>query len=336
MVTYPIDHYRKSPMMDKSHKVCSEDLFVAAIFSLEWSICTKFPPRVDGIDTLPTILYLLVAFFIIEVFWREYHRNENMKKEKERIKENETMKEEKKSEQDQLKKENDQPRKENDQLRKENDQLRRENDERKAQFKNGWQKTSLYPDWRKEFFQAVDITLDPVTAHPSLFLSEGNRCVTWGEKSQDLPEDPQRFHSLPCVLGHQVITSGRWYWEVEVGSHGSWDLGICRPHVMRKGRICIKPEDGFWALRFYKQEYWALTSPETKLTVKVHPARVCIFLEYEEGHISFYNMIDKSHLHTLSQGTFGGPLKPFFRLWPSESEHLTICPVPGADHNPLY
>ena len=93
----------------------------------------------------------------------------------------------------------------------------------------------------------VDITLDPATAHPSLFLSEGNRRVTWGEKSQDLPEDPQRFCSLPCVLGHQVITSGRWYWEVEVGSHGAWDLGICRPHVMRKGRVCIKPEDGFWA-----------------------------------------------------------------------------------------
>ena len=30
---------------------------------------------------------------------------------------------------------------------------------------------------------AVDITLDLATAHPSLFLSEGNRCVTWGEKS---------------------------------------------------------------------------------------------------------------------------------------------------------
>ena len=182
----------------------------------------------------------------------------------------------------------------------------------------------------------VDITLDPATAHPSLFLSEGNRCVTWGEKSQDLPEDPQRFCSLPCVLGHQVITSGRCYWEVEVGSHGAWDLGICRPHVMRKGRVCIKPEDGFWALRFYKQEYWALTSPETKLTVKVHPARVCIFLEYEEGSISFYNMIDKSHIHTLSQGAFGGPLKPFFRLWPNESEPLTICPGPGAAQNPLY
>ena len=58
---------------------------------------------------------------------------------------------------------------------------------------------------------------------------------------------------------------------------------------MRKGRISIKPEDGFWALGFYKQEYWALTSPETKLMVKEHPARVCIFLEYEKGRISFYN-----------------------------------------------
>ena len=111
---------------------------------------------------------------------------------------------------------------------------------------------------------------------------------------------------------------------------------------MRKGRVCIKPEDGFWALRFYKEEYWALTSPETKLTVKAHPATVCIFLEYEEGSISFYNMVDKSHIHTLSQGAFGGPLKPFFRLWPSESEHLfdhlsrawnrPECPILGASY----
>uniref|UniRef100_A0A4X1TKD4 B30.2/SPRY domain-containing protein n=1 Tax=Sus scrofa TaxID=9823 RepID=A0A4X1TKD4_PIG len=101
-------------------------------------------------------------------------------------------------------------------------------DERKAQFRNGWQKSSLYPDWRKEFFQAVTITLDPDTAHPSLVLSEGNRRVTWGEKSQDLPENPQRFYSFPCVLGLQVITSGRCYWEVEVGDSQAWDLGICR------------------------------------------------------------------------------------------------------------
>ncbi|XP_047653249.1 butyrophilin subfamily 1 member A1-like isoform X3 [Phacochoerus africanus] len=222
----------------------------------------------------------------------------------------------------------------NNQL-KENDQLRKENDERKAQFRNGWQKSLLYPDWRKEFFQAVTITLDPDTAHPSLILSEGNRRVTWGEKSQDLPENPHRFYSFPCVLGLQVITSGRCYWEVEVGDSQAWDLGLCRPHVMRKGGISIKPEDGFWAIRSCNDEYWALTSPETQLIPKEHPARVCIFLEYEEGRISFYNMTDKSHIHTFSQGSFEGPLKPFFRLWPSDSACLTICPVLEAAQNPL-
>uniref|UniRef100_A0A4X1T6H7 B30.2/SPRY domain-containing protein n=1 Tax=Sus scrofa TaxID=9823 RepID=A0A4X1T6H7_PIG len=268
-------------------------------------------PKVDHVDNnfATCLLKLLVMVLIFYVFREECFGNKKRKGN------------------DQLK--------ENDQLRKENGKLQKEIDERKTQFRNGWQKSSLYPDWRKEFFQAVTITLDPDTAHPSLVLSEGNRRVTWGEKSQDLPENPQRFYSFPCVLGLQVITSGRCYWEVEVGDSQAWDLGICRPHVMRKGGISIKPEDGFWAIRSYNDEYWALTSPETQLIPKEHPARVCIFLEYEEGRISFYNMTDKSHIHTFSQGSFEGPLKPFFRLWPSDSACLTICPVLEAAQNPL-
>ncbi|XP_064332426.1 butyrophilin subfamily 1 member A1 isoform X4 [Camelus dromedarius] len=305
MVIYPIDHHIKLYMKNENYEGNQLEK-------------TGYHLKTDDVDTFlgPCLLYLLGAFFITYVFWKEYHENEKIKGN------------------DQLRKENDQLRKENDQLKKENGNLRKEIGERKAQFRNSWQKTSLYPDWRKEFFQAVNVTLDPVTAHPALILSEKNRRIIWGEKPQDLPEDPQRFYSLPCVLGHQVITSGRCYWEVEVGHSGAWDLGICRSHVMRKGRICIKPEDGFWAIRFYKDEYWALTSPETQLTLKEHPATVCIFLEYEEGRISFYSMTDKSHIHTLSQGSFDGPLRPFFRLWSSDSGHLTICPVSEAAQVP--
>lgn len=62
MVTYPKDHYRKSPMTSGSHK--------------------EFPPRVNGIDTFPAIylLCLLMMFLIIGVFWWEYHRNEKTPK----------------------------------------------------------------------------------------------------------------------------------------------------------------------------------------------------------------------------------------------------------------
>ncbi|XP_006877942.1 PREDICTED: butyrophilin subfamily 1 member A1-like, partial [Chrysochloris asiatica] len=172
-----------------------------------------------------------------------------------------------------------------------------------------------------------NVVLDPDTAHHNLILSEDGRCVTWNEKAQELPENEQRFSALPCVLGRQLINSGRHYWEVEVGDRGFWDLGICRNNVMRKGRIVIKPEDGFWAIRFYKNEYWALTSPEAKLTLKNHPTKVCIFLDYENGCISFYNMTNNSHIHTFEQCSFNGPLRPLFRIWPNEPGHLIICSV---------
>ncbi|XP_006860604.1 PREDICTED: butyrophilin subfamily 1 member A1-like [Chrysochloris asiatica] len=186
---------------------------------------------------------------------------------------------------------------------------------------------NVHVNWKKKYFQAENVVLDPDTAHRNLILSEDGRCVTWNEKPQELPENEQRFSALPCVLGQQPINSGTRYWEVEVGDSGFWDLGICRDNVMRKGRIVIKPEDGFWAIRFYKNEYWALTSPETMLTLKKHPTKVGIFLDYEYCRISFYNMSDNSHIHTFHQCSFCGPLKPLLRLWSNDPGHLTICPV---------
>nr|XP_031543883.1 vespryn-like [Vicugna pacos] len=87
---------------------------------------------------------------------------------------------------------------------------------RKAQFKSVWRNAPLYADWRKEEFEAVNMTLDAATAHPALLLSEKGRQVTWQETCQDLPSSPQRFDSFPCVLGQPHIRSGRCYWEVQV------------------------------------------------------------------------------------------------------------------------
>ncbi|KAM6182340.1 butyrophilin-like protein 2 [Erethizon dorsatum] len=175
---------------------------------------------------------------------------------------------------------------------------------------------------------SVNVTLDPDTAHPALILSEERQRVTMGEKSQDLPNSQLSFESLPCVLGQESLSSGRHYWEVQVKNSTAWDLGICRNNVRRKERTYIKPEDGFWAIRLYNNEYWALTSPETQLILKERPGTVCIFLDYEDGCISFYNMTDKSHIHTFSQGSFSGSLRPFFRLWSKDLGHLNTCPLP--------
>ncbi|XP_025123936.2 butyrophilin subfamily 1 member A1-like isoform X3 [Bubalus bubalis] len=214
---------------------------------------------------------------------------------------------------------------ENEVLRNKLGELQNEIDKRKTQYKHAWRNVPLYPDWRKEEFKAVNMTLDAATAHHALLLSEEGRRVFWQETYQEIPSSSQRFISIPCVLGQLRIISGRYSWDVEVKGACSWDLGVCRDNVTRKGRVTMSPKNGFWAIRFYEGEYWALTSPETHLTLREKPFIVRVFLDYEAGDVSFYNMTDESHIFTFPQTTFCGVLRPLFRLWSSESGSLTIC-----------
>ncbi|CAL8316164.1 unnamed protein product [Arctogadus glacialis] len=61
-------------------------------------------------------------------------------------------------------------------------------------------------------FDACDLTLDPNTANGHLSLSEDNRKVTRVGEDQSYPDHPDRFDSVPQVLGREALT-GRCYWE---------------------------------------------------------------------------------------------------------------------------
>ncbi|KAB1261205.1 Butyrophilin subfamily 1 member A1 [Camelus dromedarius] len=181
--------------------------------------------------------------------------------------------------------------------------------------------------WKKATLHAVDVTLDPDTAHPHLFLYDDSKSVRLEDSRQKLPETPDRFDSWPCVLGREVFTSGRHYWEVEVGDRTDWAIGVCRENVMKKGFDPMTPENGFWAVELYGNGYWALTPLRTPLPLAGPPRQVGIFLDYESGDISFYNMTDGSHIYTFSNASFSGPLRPFFCLWSCGKKPLTICPI---------
>ncbi|XP_059530431.1 butyrophilin subfamily 1 member A1 [Myotis daubentonii] len=181
--------------------------------------------------------------------------------------------------------------------------------------------------WKKATLHAVDVTLDPDTAHPHLFLHEDSKSVRLEDERQKLPEKPERFDSWPCVLGREAFTSGRHYWEVEVGDRTDWAIGVCREDVMKKGFDPMTPKNGFWAVELYGNGYWALTPLRTPLPLAGPPHRVGIFLDYDSGDVAFYNMMDGSHIYTFSKASFSGPLRPFFCLWSSGKKPLTICPV---------
>ncbi|XP_029440390.1 butyrophilin subfamily 1 member A1-like [Rhinatrema bivittatum] len=181
-------------------------------------------------------------------------------------------------------------------------------------------------EWRRCCSYTVDVTLDPETAHPRLLLTDEGKTVKYGGTGEDVLVDLLRFDVfLPFVLGREGFTSGRHYWEVEVGRGWLWQLGVCRDSVRRKGRITRSPEEGYWAIEMWRREkYWALTSPKTKLRLSESPRAVGIFLDYEAGKVSFYDAENKSHLFTFSD-TFSDPLRPYFCTL---DEPLRIRPVP--------
>uniref|UniRef100_A0A6I8NTH2 B30.2/SPRY domain-containing protein n=1 Tax=Ornithorhynchus anatinus TaxID=9258 RepID=A0A6I8NTH2_ORNAN len=201
----------------------------------------------------------------------------------------------------------------------------------------GWSQAQLHKALITDCgtLSAVDITLDPKTAYPYLILSENLKQVEVGDEEKELPNNPERFNRCACVLGQENFTSGRHCWEVKVGDKMGWHLGVCRENVKRKGWI-FSPKNGFWVVEGFRSRYWALTSPQTPLSLNVFPRRVGVYLDYEAGNISFYSRTDGSHIYTFAHTTFSGTLWPFLSLWFSDPTPLTICPVPGeAERNPV-
>ncbi|XP_059112062.1 erythroid membrane-associated protein isoform X1 [Peromyscus eremicus] len=166
--------------------------------------------------------------------------------------------------------------------------------------------------WRRARLHFVVVTLDPDTAHPKLILSEDRRCVRLGDKKRPVPDTPQRFDFVVSVLGSECFTTGCHYWEVYVGEKTKWILGVCSESVSRKGKVTASPANGHWLVRQSRRnEYEALTSPQTYFRLKESPKCVGVFLDYEAGVISFYNVTDKSHIFTFTH-SFSSPLRPFF------------------------
>ncbi|XP_066471510.1 tripartite motif-containing protein 10-like isoform X2 [Tiliqua scincoides] len=171
----------------------------------------------------------------------------------------------------------------------------------------------------------ANVTLDPDTAHPQLILSEDCKSVRWGDKRQDLLNNPERFDLYPVVLGHEGFTEGRHFWEVTVQSEEFWAVGVAKKSVRRKGKFNFSPKEGIWAVGKWGGKYIVYILPHYTLSLRQELKRVQVILKCPEGQVAFYDADTKVHIYTHSGASFcGETLLPFFYVF--GEAHLKFSP----------
>ncbi|KAL0983769.1 hypothetical protein UPYG_G00132520 [Umbra pygmaea] len=210
----------------------------------------------------------------------------------------------------------------------------RKKDERIAHLKQqlGYFSTYLFESIRRH---TVDVTLDPDTAHPWLNLSDDGKQVYHTNIKQDLPDNPDKFNFWPSVLGKEGFSSGRFYYEVQVKEKTTRTLGVVRESVNRKGWTTLGPYNGYWTVRLWNGVYEAITDHSVTLPLREKPQKVGVFVDYEEGQVSFLNVEARCLIYSFTGYTFTEKLFPFFSPEPNHggknSAPLVICPVNITD-----
>ncbi|XP_036962145.1 E3 ubiquitin-protein ligase TRIM21-like isoform X3 [Acanthopagrus latus] len=160
---------------------------------------------------------------------------------------------------------------------------------------------------------AVDVTLDPDTAQPNLILSDDGKQVKHGDVKKNLPDNPERCNPSICVLSKQSFSSGRFYYEVQVKEKIMWTLGVATESINRKGDITLNPQDGYWTICLRNEnEYRAHAGPSVRLSLKHQPEKVGVFVDYEEGLVSFYDVDAAALIYSFTGCCFTQKLYPYF------------------------
>ncbi|XP_063333163.1 E3 ubiquitin-protein ligase TRIM21-like [Pelmatolapia mariae] len=180
----------------------------------------------------------------------------------------------------------------------------------------------------------VDVTLDPDTAHHWLILSDDRKQVHCSEvrRKRKLPYNPKRFTYFVNVLGEQSFSSGRFYFEVQVKGKTDWDLGVATESISRTKSMSMSPEDGFWTVWLRDgNKYTACEDTQINLSLRSGPEKVGVFVDYEEGLVSFYDVDAAALIYSFTGCSFTEKLFPYFSPELNDdgtnSAPLIICPV---------
>uniref|UniRef100_A0A8C3AQ51 Zgc:194990 n=1 Tax=Cyclopterus lumpus TaxID=8103 RepID=A0A8C3AQ51_CYCLU len=183
---------------------------------------------------------------------------------------------------------------------------------------------------------AEEVTLDSDSANADLLISGDEKRMRCGLERREVPRCRRRFDGWWCAAGREGYASGRHYWEVEVGER-DWRLGVAKASAVRQGFRSLTTDTGYLTLRLERgADLKALTVPAAQLPQSLAPRKVGVYLDYELGQLSFYDVEKRSHLYTYNE-KFTEELYPVFGtvevvkdlvIRPADVREPCLCPGP--------
>ncbi|KAM4023962.1 E3 ubiquitin/ISG15 ligase TRIM25-like [Anomaloglossus baeobatrachus] len=166
----------------------------------------------------------------------------------------------------------------------------------------------MFKGAKSQFPQTIEtcnVLLDLHTAHHNIVLS-----VAFSSPiSMNYLDRPERFRSRQ-VLSSSRFSSGKHYWQVNLSKAPMWIIGVAYGSIERKS-------DGDKSYIGHNEKSWGFTfrtylfALHNKTTRQIHqespPPAVGVYLDYDAGRLSFYDLRSTRHLHTII-ATFTEPL----------------------------
>lgn len=166
--------------------------------------------------------------------------------------------------------------------------------------------------------------LDPNTAGDLLILSDDLTTIKDSYGRQNLPNNPDRHWS--CVLGSEGFDSGTFSWDVQVGKHKYWDIGVTTEPKAKdiwSTVWSIRSRTGLWTDTVtHSVQSLGTSSP---LSLSEPPETIRVDLNFDKGQLTFSDPVTEAKLHTIKYN-FTEKLFPFFHTY-YQACAMKILPV---------
>ncbi|KAI4552998.1 hypothetical protein MJT46_016292 [Ovis ammon polii x Ovis aries] len=165
-------------------------------------------------------------------------------------------------------------------------------------------------------FRVDNILSQTMTIHHMSLSEDGDDAsLMFRDEHHGASRQPQIVESV-MSWGARAFTSGRHYWELDVTYSSSWILGICKDILITDTNISIYSEEACVLFSKKVNNHYSLftNAPPYIQYVKRPLGRIGMFLDYDNGIVSFYDVCRGSLIYSFLPSPFSFPLKPFLCL----------------------